>query len=118
MKKILLFFAALAASQLSQAEQPNCAVLNKTADRNGAVYSPVLGKKVMKQGRLYFHTAPYSSCKMPSTFITKGDHVTAYQNYNGYDLVMFMNDKTGVNTEGWVLAKALRTTGTMGLTYQ
>lgn len=31
---------------------------------------------------------------------------------------MFMNDKTGVNTEGWVLAKALRTTGTMGLTYQ
>lgn len=118
MKKILLFFAALAASQLSQAVQPNCAVMNKIADRNAAWYRPVLGKKVMKQGRLYFHTALHSSCKMPSTFIIKGDHVTAYQNYNGYDYVMFTNDKTGVNTEGWVLAKALRTTGTMGLTYQ
>lgn len=118
MKKILLFFAVFAASQFSQAASSDCAVLNKTADRNGAVYSPVLGKKVMKQGRLYFHTAPHSSCKMPSTFIIKGDDVIAYQHYNGYDYVMFTNDKTGVNTEGWVLAKALRTTGTMGLTYQ
>ena len=95
MKKIFLFFAALAASQLSQAASSDCAVLNRTADRNGAVYSPVLGK-------------------MPSTFIIKGDHVTAYQNYNGYDYVMFINDKTGVSTEGWVWAKDLRTTGTMG----
>lgn len=53
MKKILLFFAVFAASQFSQAASSDCAVLNKTADRNGAVYSPVLGKKVMKQGRLY-----------------------------------------------------------------
>lgn len=114
MKKIFLFFAALAASQLSQAASSDCAVLNKTADRNGAVYSPVLGKKVMKQGRLYFHTAPHSACKMPSTFIIKGDDVIAYQHYNGYDYVMFTNDKTGVDTEGWVWAKDLRTTGTMG----
>lgn len=114
MKKILLFFAALAASQLSQAAQPNCAVMNKIADRNAAVYSPILGKKVMKPGRLYFHTAPHSACKMPSTFIIKGDDVIVYQHYNGYDYVMFTNDKTGVDTEGWVLAKALRTTGTMG----
>ena len=51
---------------------------------------------------------------MPSTFIIKGDDVIAYQNYNGYDYVMFINDKTGVSTEGWVWAKDLRTTGTMG----
>ncbi|WP_188210867.1 MULTISPECIES: hypothetical protein [Neisseria] len=69
MKKILLFFAALAASQFSQAASSDCVVLNKTADRNGAVYSPVLGKKVMKKGRRYFHTAPHSSGKMPSTFL-------------------------------------------------
>ena len=37
MKKILLFFAALVASQFSQAASSDCAVLNKTADRNGAV---------------------------------------------------------------------------------
>lgn len=114
MKKIFLFFAALAASQLSQAAQPNCAVMSKIADRNAALYRPVLTEKVMKPGRLYFHTAPHSACKMPSTFIIKGDHVTAYQNYNGYDYVMFINDKTGVSTEGWVWAKDLRTTGTMG----
>lgn len=54
MKKILLFFAALAASQFSQAASSDCAVLNKTADRNGAVYSPVLGKKVMKKILLQF----------------------------------------------------------------
>lgn len=117
MKRIFLFFAALAASQLSQAAQPNCAVMNKIADRNGARYLPVLGKKVIKPGRLYFHTAPHSSCKMPSTFIIKGDDVIAYQNYNGYDYVMFMNHKTGVDTQGWILEKDLRTTGTMGLTY-
>lgn len=117
MKKILLFFAALAASQLSQAAQPNCAVMSKIAYRNGALYRPVLGKKVMKPGRLYFHTAPHSACKMPSTFIIKGDEVIAYRNYNGYDYVMFMNFKTGVDTEGWILEKDLRTTGTMGLTY-
>lgn len=117
MKRIFLFFTALAASQLSQAAQPNCAVMNKIADRNAALYSPALGKKVMKPGRLYFHTAPHSACKMPSTFIIKGDHVTAYQNYSGYDYVMFINDKTGVSTEGWILAKDLRTTGTMGGSY-
>ena len=120
MKKILLFFAALAASQLSQAVRPNCAVMNKIADkiadRNGDRYIPPLGKKVMKPGRLYFHTAPHSSCKMPSTFIIKGDDVIVYRHYNGYDSVMFI-DKTGVTTEGWILAKDLRTTGTMGLTY-
>ena len=117
MKKILLFFAALAASQLSQAAQPNCAVMSKIADRNGALYSPVLGKKVMKPGRLYFHTAPHSACKMPSTFIIKGDEVIAYQNYNGYDYVMFMNHKTGVDTQGWILEKDLRTIWTMGGNY-
>ncbi len=114
MKKIFLFFAALAASQLSQAASSDCAVMNKIADRNAAWYRPVLGKKVMKPGRLYFHTAPHSACKMPSTFIIKGDDVIAYQHYNGYDYVMFTNDKTGVDTEGWVWAKDLRTTGTMG----
>ena len=114
MKKIFLFFAALAASQLSQAAQPNCAVMSKIADRNAALYRPVLTEKVMKPGRLYFHTAPHSACKMPSTFIIKGDDVIAYRNYNGYDFVMFMNHKTGVDTAGWVLAKALRITGRIG----
>lgn len=117
MKKIFLFFAALAASQLSQAAQPNCAVMNNIAVRNDALYSPALGKKVMKPGRLYFHTAPHSACKMPSTFIIKGDDVIAHYHYNGYDYVMFINDKTGVTTEGWILAKDLRTTGTMGGNY-
>lgn len=117
MKKIFLFFAALAASQLSQAAQPNCAVMSKIADRNAARYYHTLGKKVVKPGRLYFHTAPHSACKMPSTFIIKGDDVITYQHYNGYDYVMFINDKTGVDTEGWILAKALRTTGTMNAFY-
>ena len=44
-------------------------IADKIADRNGDRYIPPLGKKVMKPGRLYFHTAPHSSCKMPSTFL-------------------------------------------------
>ena len=47
------------------------------------------------------------------------DTITARRNFlKKCPYVMFINDKTGVSTEGWVLAKALRTTGTMGLTYQ
>lgn len=114
MKKLFFIFFILTATQLAQAEQTNCNSLNKIAETKGAVYAPVLGKTVIKPGRLYFHSAPHSSCKLKETFIIKGDHVVVYQHYKNYDYAMFINDRTGITTQGWILENALKTTGTMG----
>ena len=114
MKKLFFIFFILTATQLAQAEQNNCNSLNKIAEAKGAVYTPVLGKTVIKPGRLYFHSAPHSSCKLKETFIIKGDNVVVYQHYKNYDYAMFINNRTGITTQGWILENALKTTGTMG----
>ena len=114
MKEIFFIFLALTTTQLAQAEQNNCNSLNKIAEAKGAIYAPVLGKTVIKPGRLYFHSAPHSSCKLKETFIIKGDHVVVYQHYKNYDYAMFINNRTGITTQGWILESALKTTGTMG----
>ena len=31
-----------------------------------------------------------------------------------YDYAMFINNRTGITTQGWILENALKTTGTMG----
>ena len=111
MKKLFFIFFILMATQFAQAEQNNCNSLNKIAEAKGAIYAPVLGKTVIKPGRLYFHSAPHSSCKLKETFIIKGDHVVVYKNY---DYAMFINNRTGITTQGWILENALKTTGTMG----
>ena len=91
----------------------NCKVIEERADRDGAQYHPRLRKKVIKSGRLYFHTAPHPDCKDPNVFIIKNDHVTTYTNYNGYDYIMYMS-KSGEPFSGWVKSNALTTSGTMG----
>ena len=51
---------------------------------------------------------------LKETFIIKGDNVVVYQHYKNYDYAMFINNRTGITTQGWILENALKTTGTMG----
>lgn len=114
MRKIqFLISAALVISPFVNAEVVNCDLIEKKAQENGASYYPRVEKRVIKQGRAYFHTAPHSKCKMPKTFIIKNDYVIAYSNYNGYDEVIFI-DNNGVDTVGWIEEKLLKKVGKLG----
>lgn len=115
MKKSFFVYGILLITTFTNAKEINCNLIQQTAEKDQALYFPRLEKRVSKQGKIYFHSAPHSKCKMPKTFIIKDDYVIAYSNYHGYDYVMFPDNKGNYIT-GWVEEKALRTIGKMGWT--
>ena len=108
MKKII-FSALLAFSGIGFANAAvDCDLVQERADQEGKFFEQGVTKKVVQQGRLYFHTAPHSECKTPKVFIIKNDLAKTYAHYNGYDFIIYRT-KAGHDVSGWVKANALST---------
>ena len=108
MKKII-FSALLAFSGIGVANAAvDCDLVQERADQEGKFFEQGVTKKVVQQGRLYFHTAPHSECKTPKVFIIKNDLAKTYAHYNGYDFIIYRT-KAGHDVSGWVKANALST---------
>lgn len=108
MKKII-FSALLAFSGIGVANAAvDCDLVQERADQEGKFFEQGVTKKVVQQGRLYFHTAPHSECKTPKVFIIKNDLAKTYAHYNGYDFIIYRT-KAGHDISGWVKANALST---------
>lgn len=99
----------------SRANDQNCKALSQMADKAGITISPPVSDAVTSKGRLYLHSAPNEKCRSKNLFVVNNDHVISYTEYDGWKFVMYLNEKTGVDSSGWVKAASLRTTGTVGL---
>ena len=109
---LLLAIPVFASAQEARA---TCEQIANLAESQAAEVIPRLGFTVDGKERLYFHSAPFASCKT-KVFIVPSDHVTAYQEFDGWFYVQYLHPTTGEVADGWVTAKRLRSTGTMGLT--
>jgi hypothetical protein len=90
----------------------DCKALDRRANSDGAfIPGGEAIHEVVGTGRLPFYSAPDARCAMPGVFVIPKDEVIAHVDYGGYTLVMFINLKTGTDTEGWVLTSRLRATG-------
>jgi len=92
-----------------------CDQIANSAASQAMEAQPPLGYRVAAGERLYFHSAPFSSCAT-ETFVIPGDHLTGYKSFDGWWLVSYTHPKTGDLTEGWVKESRLVYSGTMGLT--
>ena len=108
MKKII-FSALVTLSCIGTANAAvDCEAVQDRADNEGKFFEQGVTRKVVQQGRLYFHTAPHSECKTPKVFIIKNDLAKTYAHYNGYDFIIYRT-KAGHDVSGWVKANALST---------
>lgn len=85
-----------------------CRQLNEAASGPDDNFRPPLSATVTGRGRAYLHSAPVSQCMTKRTFIVPGDIVTVYKPYKRWYQVMYVNNKTGEDFEGWVEEDRLR----------
>ncbi|QRN53793.1 hypothetical protein [Dyella caseinilytica] len=62
-------------------------------------------------GRVQFYSGPSENCTMKGVFILPREQLTAYETYGDFTAVMYMNPKTGEDTEGWVKSSRVTFTG-------
>jgi hypothetical protein len=83
--------------------------------KNAPLLSPPLAHVVTGTGRLQFHSAPNSNCRMNSVFVIPRDELITYaQTNDGWSSVTYTNPKTGQDASGWVRSTRLKETGTVG----
>lgn len=91
-----------------------CRQLNAAMSGPDDNFRPPLSATVTGSGRAYFYSAPSSQCITKRTFIVPGDMVTVYKPYKRWYQVMYENNKTGEDVEGWVEEGRLRLGGHLG----
>jgi hypothetical protein len=67
--------------------------------------------KTIGTGRVQFYSAPSEACVMKGVFILPHEDLTGYGTYGDFTSVMYMNPKTGEDTEGWVKSSRVKYTG-------
>ncbi|CAJ3212182.1 bacterial SH3 domain protein [Burkholderia pseudomallei] len=92
----------------------DCRRLNEATRGPDDDFRPPLSAKVIGSGRAYFYSAPAPQCMTKHTFIVAGDTVTVYKPYKRWYQVMYVNNKTGEDFEGWVEEDRLRLGGHLG----
>jgi hypothetical protein len=92
----------------------DCQSLAKKADQDSAFFHPPEAHVVKGSGRLYFFSAPNSLCKMPAVFVIPGDQLVVYAEHGNWYQVIFLNQKTLNDYEGWVEKARLKYQGTVG----
>lgn len=117
MKKLLIA-SLLATLSFGSLAQPSCQDLDKIAQDNGDQYGTKYSFTAQgpKGSRIYFHSAPSSNCKIKQLFIIPKDSVVAYQEFKNENqtwLYVMYIAKDGTDTEGWMLKKDLKVSGSI-----
>ncbi|AOI61952.1 hypothetical protein [Burkholderia diffusa] len=111
--RVVFTLCASLATTYSLAEV-DCAKLGKSTGGPDDNFRPPVMATVIGTGRAYFHSAPESKCINKRLFIIPGDNVTVYKPYKNWYQVMYVNNKTGEDFEGWIEDRHLRLGGTVG----
>ena len=61
-------------------------------------------RKVVGEGRLYFHTAPDKQCQLRTVFVVPNDRLEAFAEHGEFTEVIYWNAKSRVGTAGWVVS--------------
>jgi hypothetical protein len=67
-------------------------------------------RKVVGEGRLYFHTAPDKQCQLKTVFVVPNDRLEAYAEHGDFTEVIYWNAKTRAGTAGWVISSRVAET--------
>ncbi|WP_230351273.1 hypothetical protein [Lelliottia sp. WAP21] len=95
---------------ISAAGAPSCDQLQNIAKEetiNGQSKIPTSPFVVAAKNRVYFHTAPDSSCKQLDKFVIAGDYLYAYKIHEGFTYVNYFTAK-GNEVKGWVNSSELK----------
>ena len=105
--------AALACVLVScQVMAVDCSSLEKQANEQGIRIPESNAVMVtIGTGRVQFYGAPNEGCMMKNVFVLPKEELTAYSTYGDFTSVMYMNPKTGEDTEGWVKSSRVKYTG-------
>jgi hypothetical protein len=108
-----LLFAGLALCALTVHAQtdelcPN--VFEKAELEKESVPTGQAARRVIGAGRLYFHSAPDTQCRLADVFVLPNDRLEAYAEHGDFTEVIFWNARTRAGTAGWVVTS--RTTDT------
>lgn len=110
MKKLVFILLALV-SALASADSCD-ALLVKAEQEQILIPGYQAIHTISGAGRAYFHSAPADTCINKQLFLAPGDSVIAYADYQEFASVLFLHPKTGAETQGWILSRRLKTTGT------
>ncbi|MCG0456670.1 hypothetical protein L6R44_11185 [Enterobacter cloacae complex sp. ECC445] len=95
---------------IATASSPSCDQLQsivKKETTNGQSNIPANPFIVAVKNKIYFHTAPDSSCKQQDKFVIAGDYLYAYKNHEGFTYVNYLTAK-GSEVKGWVNSSELK----------
>jgi len=108
---ILLVLPLLPLSSVA-ATGPDCKAIDAAASAKAAVIpGDQSGRDVVGKGRAQFYSAPDRRCPVMGVFLVPRDSVNAYSDVDGFTFVMYLNPRTGEDTEGWIESKRLRVNG-------
>ncbi len=104
---ILLIVLSLPAmvSAENASEFPTCC---QSKEDIGEPFTPV-EFKVVGQGRLYFHSAPFPECKT-AIFIIPNDYGYTQSLHDGWASITYFSQQAGDVINGWVEAQRLKIT--------
>ena len=110
--RIMIVATSLLAAQGALAGV-DCQAIEKAADKRESIIPGYQsGRDVVGKGRAPFYSAPDRRCAIKGVFLVPRDTVTAYAEVDGFTQVMYINLKTGEDTEGWLESSRLRVNGT------
>lgn len=90
----------------------DCAAMDRKASQLGEhIPEHESGRATIGKGRVAFFSAPDSRCPKKGVFVLPGESLNAYSNYGKFTSVMYINLKTGDETDGWVFSSRLKATG-------
>ena len=91
----------------AQGEDVCPSVFEKAELEKEAIPSEQALRKVVGDGRLYFHTAPDKQCQSRTVFVLPNDRLEAYAEHGEFTEVIFWNAKSRAGTAGWVATARL-----------
>ena len=94
----------------AQGEDVCPAVFEKAEQDKEAIPSEQSARRVIGEGRLYFHTAPDKQCQLKNVFVLSSDRLEAFAEHGVFTEVIYWNSKSRAGTAGWVATARLAET--------
>ena len=85
-------------------------VFEKAEAEKEAIPAAQAARRVVGEGRVYFHTAPNKQCQLGNTFVVPNDRLEAYAEHGEFTEVIYWNAKTRAGTAGWVATSRITET--------
>lgn len=108
-----LLFACLMAYTLTAHAQTTdvCpAVFEKAEQEKESIAAGQSARRVVGEGRLYFHTAPDKQCQLGNVFVVANDRLEAYAEHGEFTEVIYWNSRSRAGTAGWVASSRITET--------